>query len=255
MSSVIGRSYGHTGPVAKSKAQVKPRLGRPPATDSAETRRRILDVARRAFATRGYDSTTNRDLGADAGITAGAIYHYFGSKLDLYLAVTEHVQTLVFGRFEAALARGDSFRGKFECLLDEAHELNKEDPSLAQFLASGRVDMRRDTDLRKALTAFARRRDKFFDRMIAVGLETGEIDPADRETVKAVVMTILVGLNDAVSDERAVHRRAIDGIKALIEGTLISVSPDELITSFSAADGPVECGSLPRWARRTPQPT
>ena len=37
-----------------------------------------------------------------------------------------------------------------------------------------------------------------------------------------------------------------DAREALLEGTLISVSPDELITSFSAADAPVECGGLPR---------
>jgi AcrR family transcriptional regulator len=208
--------------VAKSKAAAaKPRLGRPPASDSAETRRRILDIARRAFAARGYDAATNRLVGAEAGITAGAIYYYFGSKLDLYVAVHDDVQRLVLARFEEALKGADSFRGKFERLLDEAHELNKEDPSLAQFLASGRVDMRRNEQLRVALAASARTRQRFFDRVVAGGLETGEIDPADRETVSAVVTTILVGLNDAVSDERALHRRAIEGIKALIGGSLL----------------------------------
>ena len=207
--------------MAKSKAAVKPRLGRPPASDSAETRRRILDIARRAFATRGYDAATNRLVGAEAGITAGAIYYYFGSKLDLYVAVHDDVQRLVLARFEEALKGADSFRGKFECLLDEAHELNKEDASLAQFLASGRVDMRRNELLRVALAASTRARQRFFDRVVAVGLETGEIDPADRETVSAVVTTILVGLNDAVSDERVLHRRAIEGIKALIGGSLL----------------------------------
>ena len=218
---LIAPFSGHTGSVAKSKAAVKPRLGRPPASDSAETRRRILDIARRVFAARGYDAATNRLLGAEAGITAGAIYYYFGSKLELYVAVHDDVQRLVLARFDEALNGADSFRGKFESLLDEAHELNKEDPSLAQFLASGRVDMRRNEQLRVALAASARARQRFFDRVIAVGLETGEIDPADRETVSAVVTTILVGLNDAVSDERALHRRAIEGIKALIGGSLL----------------------------------
>jgi hypothetical protein len=38
------------------------RLGRPPAVDSTVTRGRILTAARRSFATRGYDATTNRDI-------------------------------------------------------------------------------------------------------------------------------------------------------------------------------------------------
>ena len=48
----------------KKTRTVKPRLGRPPDTDSADTRRRILDIARLAFAQRGYGAATNRNLGS-----------------------------------------------------------------------------------------------------------------------------------------------------------------------------------------------
>jgi len=77
-------------------------LGRPKDTDSAETRQRILEVARGAFASGGYDSSTNRDLAAEVGIAAGALYYYYPSKLDLYLAVHEDVQRRVYGRFNEA---------------------------------------------------------------------------------------------------------------------------------------------------------
>jgi AcrR family transcriptional regulator len=61
------------------------RRGRPPATDSADTKRAILDAARRLFAERGYGAVTNKDVATAAGITTGALYHYVESKLDLYL--------------------------------------------------------------------------------------------------------------------------------------------------------------------------
>jgi AcrR family transcriptional regulator len=61
-------------------------VGRPPATDSAETRRRILAGARTCFGRYGYDKTTNKDIASAAGITAGAIYHYFPSKTQLFKA-------------------------------------------------------------------------------------------------------------------------------------------------------------------------
>jgi AcrR family transcriptional regulator len=206
--------------VTKRKA-VKTRLGRPPATDSAETRRRILDVARLAFAERGYPAATNRNLAVEAGLTSGAIYHYFGSKLDLYIAVHDDAQERVFSRFTKAIGRSETFLGQIEAVLDEAHEMNKEDPTLAQFLGSLRVDTRRDPDLKKALKNSGRVREQFFARIVDVGLETGEIDPSDKERVSAVVLTILTGLTDAVSGDRLQHRRAIDGIKALLEGKLI----------------------------------
>jgi AcrR family transcriptional regulator len=185
--------------VTKRKA-VKPRLGRPPATDSAETRRRILDVARLAFAERGYSAATNRNLAEEAGLTSGAIYHYFGSKLDLYIAVHDDAQERVFSRFAKAVARSETFLGQIEAVLDEAHEMNKEDPTLAQFLGSLRVDTRRDPELRKALKKSVIVREEFFDRVVKVGLETGEIDPSDKERVSAVVLTILTGLTDVSGD-------------------------------------------------------
>jgi AcrR family transcriptional regulator len=207
------------------KVTVNSRLGRPPATDSAETRRRILTIARAAFAARGYESATNRNVGREAGLTAGAIYHYFGSKQDLYVAVHDDVQERVFARFATAVEHAGTFRGQMEAVLDEAHEMNKEDPTLAQFLGALRVDMSRNPGLKKSLQKHSRRRQEFFDRIVDLGVATGEIDASDREIVRAVVLTILTGLTDAVSYDRTQHRRAIDGIKSLLDGKLIHDVP------------------------------
>lgn len=204
----------------KKKTTAAPRLGRPPATDSADTRQRILDIARIAFAARGYDASTNRSLGADAGITAGAIYHYFGSKLDLYSAVHDDVQARVYDRFDDAIVGLPTFKEKVEAVLETAHDMNKEDPSLAQFLGALRVDMRRNSELRAALQHATARRQDFFDRIVDHGVRTGEIAPAKRAEVAALVLTLLIGLTDAVSGNPNNHRLAVDGIKELFEGTL-----------------------------------
>jgi AcrR family transcriptional regulator len=200
---------------------VKARLGRPPATDSAGTRRRILDVARVAFAVHGYDSSTNRNLGDEVGITAGALYHYFGSKLDLYIAVHDDVQEQVYSQFAAAVDSSNTFRGKLEAVLDTAHEMNKRDPSLAQFLGALRVDLRRNAELYEALRHTAAAREAFFDRIVDFGLATGEIDPENRGKVSALLLTLLIGLTDAVSGHPAKQKLAIEAIKDLLEGALI----------------------------------
>ncbi len=202
---------------------MKPRLGRPPDTDSADTRRRILDIARLAFAQRGYGAATNRNLGTEAGITAGAIYHYFGSKLDLYIAVHDDVQERVYARFNEAVSLPSTFRAKLEAVLDEAHVMNDEDPTLAQFLGALRIDMRRHDELRQALQPSALMRQRFFDRIVDAGLETGEIDPADRDKVSALLLTLLIGLTDAVSGDPLQHSQAVAGIKSLVEGKLVHI--------------------------------
>ena len=201
--------------------KAKPRLGRPPATDSADTRRRLLDIARVAFAERGFDAATNRNLGLEAGITAGAIYHYFGSKLDLYAAVHDDVHGQVYSRLREAVAAHQTFRAQIEAILDCSHEMNKEDHSLAQFLGSVRVDMRRNPELRDAVLEASLNGQRFFDALVQNGVSTGEIAAADRLRVTALVRTLLVGLTDGVSASIETQSTAIDAIKLLLDGELI----------------------------------
>ena len=110
------------------------RLGRPFQSDAVETRTRILREARLAFTTRGYDNTTNREISAGAGITAAAIYHYFPSKVDLFVAVYDDVQAKVYDAFDVAVAQHDTFLKKFDAIFDTMLELGDEDPMLASFV-------------------------------------------------------------------------------------------------------------------------
>lgn len=52
-----------------------------------ETRRRILDGARRAFAHVGYAGATVRVLESEIGLSRGAIFHHFPDKEALFLAL------------------------------------------------------------------------------------------------------------------------------------------------------------------------
>jgi AcrR family transcriptional regulator len=62
------------------------RTGRRPGT--SDTRDQILAVARRLFATRGYDATSLRGIAADAKVDPALLIHYFGSKEGLFAAAT-----------------------------------------------------------------------------------------------------------------------------------------------------------------------
>ena len=116
------------------KLAVGKKLGRPCAVDAGETRKRLLAEARRSFATVGFEATTNRSIAAAAGITTGAIYHYFPSKLEMYVAAFAEVQDLVHDAFETAAAKHETFAAKFSAILDAIAELGAKDPSLASFV-------------------------------------------------------------------------------------------------------------------------
>lgn len=57
------------------------------ARDPERTQRRILDAARRIFATRGIDGARVDAIAARAGTNKRMLYHYFGSKDGLFRAV------------------------------------------------------------------------------------------------------------------------------------------------------------------------
>jgi len=198
------------------------RLGRPPASSSVDTRRRILEVARESFAEFGYGVTTNKFVATRAGITTGALYHYFDSKHDLYVAVYAQVWDHVGRHLGAALASGDTFEGQLTAVLTEARRLNLEDSSLARFLGAARIDIQRHDDLARVLLAEPPEARTLFETMVATGIATGELAARDRQRMLALLRALFVGLVDGVSPNSRQHLAAIEGILALVRGELVS---------------------------------
>lgn len=199
---------------------VPARIGRPPDTDPAETRRRIVDAARHEFALRGYAAATNRVIATLSGVTTGAVYHHYNSKAELYRAVHADAHDRVYARF-AATARGlASFIDMFDAVLDVAAELNEGDPSLAAFIGAARIDRRRHQELAAVIPDDHIRRATFSGGLIEVGIATGEIAEPRRAEVAAFMDVVFVGLNDAVSDDLRQQRRAIASIKTAMRGLL-----------------------------------
>lgn len=69
----------------------------------AERPGELLDAALRVFAARGYRNATLEEVAAAAGVTKGAVYHYFDNKEQLLSSALEHHQRRAFARLEGAL--------------------------------------------------------------------------------------------------------------------------------------------------------
>ncbi|WP_286861264.1 MULTISPECIES: TetR/AcrR family transcriptional regulator [Acinetobacter] len=59
----------------------------------AETHKKLIQVARRAFGEYGYAETSMDKLTAEAGLTRGALYHHFGDKKGLFAAVVDQIDS------------------------------------------------------------------------------------------------------------------------------------------------------------------
>jgi AcrR family transcriptional regulator len=63
------------------------RTGRRPG--NPDTREAILSASREAFAERGYDAASIRQIATGAGVDPALVHHYFGTKEQLFLAAVQ----------------------------------------------------------------------------------------------------------------------------------------------------------------------
>ncbi len=74
--------------------------------ETNETINLLKEVARKHFTDHGYGAAVLDEIVKEANLTRGAVYHHFGSKKGLFLAVLEAVQSEVAERVESESAMG-----------------------------------------------------------------------------------------------------------------------------------------------------
>jgi AcrR family transcriptional regulator len=90
----------------------------------AETRRRLLEAARRLFVERGYDATRPQDIARTADVAAGTFYLHFADKREAFVTFTdeaagelmEHIRE----RARSAAGFADRLASSLEALFDYA---------------------------------------------------------------------------------------------------------------------------------------
>jgi AcrR family transcriptional regulator len=76
------------------------------AEKKRETRRRIVECARKLFTGNGFEQTTTRDIAEAAGIAAGTMFNYFPTKEALAMTIVEEALDEAGAEFERRL-QGD----------------------------------------------------------------------------------------------------------------------------------------------------
>ena len=201
------------------------RVGRPPAGDSSETRRRILDAARVRFARDGFRATTNRLIADDVGITSGAIYHYVESKAELYAAVYCDTIDQVYTEFEIAAVGERHLLDQFSAVLRRACELQVADPSITGFIVAVAQETQRHPDLMALLSPQRGRHSRFFTRLVEDAAARDEL-PADvdRRALADLLGSVLAGLArmSAAAGDPQRYTAAVEVLERFFDGTLVA---------------------------------
>lgn len=75
--------------------------------ETNETIRKLIEVARHSFTTKGYADSALEDIVQEANLTRGALYHHFGNKKKLFRVVLEAVQKDVAVQVETEAAKSE----------------------------------------------------------------------------------------------------------------------------------------------------
>jgi AcrR family transcriptional regulator len=186
-------------------------------------RARILRAARKVFARRGDHDAKIEDIGAEAGLSVGAVYYNFENKEDLFLALLDDWRAELIRQVEGALGGGDRgapdptrLREDIRSAVEMLNPSREWRLLLFEFVSYAA----RNPDFRARFVA-GRRRFKaaltnlLEQRMSAAGLQPGL--PAER---LAVIMTALVnGLSvDELTEPRSVPSELLgEAVDALLQ--------------------------------------
>lgn len=143
------------------------------------TRDRLLAVAGRLFAARGYDAVSVRDITSAAQANLGAITYHFGSKAALFAeVVTSKTEPMVLWA-ESVVQRDEPPDARLRALLEGyATFVLHEDPQLkvlfSDLLAGGKR-------IPKSVMDAVNKRNEMFAHLVQEGIDQGLFRPCDVE--------------------------------------------------------------------------
>lgn len=174
-----------------------------------EKQNAILDAGLKAFGKMGYRKTSVNDIALAAGVSKAMLFHYFGSKKNMYL----YLLSFAYETFTHALQtnRGITAPDFFDRILASMKiklGVLKQHPSIFQFLFS--VYTETDPDVQAELKEFLKQSLSFRDELVFTELDRGKF----KDTVQPeLVLRILVGYSKGcIGNNSMLSPSAMDAI-------------------------------------------
>ena len=151
-------------------AEDRKRLGRPADADSAETRARIVNHAQELFGAEGFEATTNKRIADLAGVSSAALYHYFPSKADIYVAVCDAILESFERAFKEVSDCSRLLSERLRAIVESNVEMGRSSRSTLGFVASLPMVVRKHPEVKEGIEHFT----QSFRAMVVSMVETSE---------------------------------------------------------------------------------
>ncbi len=101
------------------------------------TLKRILATARKEFSNKGLAGARVEDIAQDAGVTKQLVYHYYGSKEGLFVAVLDEASDTIMSELVALDVEGMSPSAALRHVLNHFFDQYRYDPLLGALALEG----------------------------------------------------------------------------------------------------------------------
>ncbi len=155
-------------------------LGRPPAEEAK--REDIVSAALVLFRERGIKATTIREIAAEAGVTSGALYRHFDSKVSLAQALFEDCADRMTASLRQAAGETDDPREALTCTTRALLEFSRAEPA-----AFGYILDRHEREVQRAQVGRVLPKD-VFEETIRAGVEREHFPPQDVSLSAALII-------------------------------------------------------------------
>ena len=183
----------------------------------------ILSAAFEVFVKKGYSKTTMDDIVVASKLSKGALYHYYGSKKDLFISLIDHWETYTFQDFYDKKSEdkkaSDILRffakNVIKTVTDKKHAYIAEIEFRAMSIQDGEIRERSNLLYNKLLD--------LFEKVVAKGIKEKEFKNLDVRKTAMSILAIFQGISwFVVADEK--HVAPEEYINDSIELIISSIS-------------------------------
>jgi AcrR family transcriptional regulator len=180
---------------------------------SADTRRALLTAAEQVFTASGYADASIADVVAGAGGSVGSLYHHFGGKADLYVALYEDFNARQETRSASAVlwlrAAGEQDPGQLFLAGGRAYLLGCwSERQLAQLFHAG--------DGPPGFTVIARQRHRDWTRQNHSLLHAGDDDVTGALVLVLTTVLSQAGHEVSLQDDEAAATRLTEDVLGIV---------------------------------------
>lgn len=156
-----------------------------------EKQNTIMDAAFLAFGTNGYKKTSVSDIAATAGISKAMVFHYFGTKKDLYLYLFHYCSNLVMNEltnnFDINIT---DFFDRIQMATNLKIAMMKKHPAMLSFLNSAYYE--NNEEIKDDIQLILSQGEAFRNRIALDGMDTSKFKD-DVDVTLVLKMLVWIG--------------------------------------------------------------